>query len=63
MPSAAYGAAAGGPAAAGAAAGVERGTANRYLTYLCDQRIADRGVEHGRPGHPAYLYTLASAWS
>jgi response regulator of citrate/malate metabolism len=43
-------------------AGVERGTANRYLTYLCDQRIADRVAEHGRPGHPAYLYTLASAW-
>jgi response regulator of citrate/malate metabolism len=43
-------------------AGVERGTANRYLTYLCDQRIADRAPEHGRPGHPAYLYTLASAW-
>jgi response regulator of citrate/malate metabolism len=44
-------------------AGVERGTANRYLTYLCDQRIADRVAEHGRPGHPAYLYTLASAWA
>lgn len=44
-------------------AGVERGTANRYLTYLCDQRIADRVAEHGRPGHPAYLYTLAAAWA
>ena len=43
-------------------AGVERGTANRYLNYLCDQRIADRVPEHGRPGHPAYLYTLASIW-
>jgi response regulator of citrate/malate metabolism len=43
-------------------AGVERGTANRYLTYLCDQRIAERVPEHGRPGHPAYLYTLASIW-
>ena len=42
---------------------MERGTANRYLTYLCDQRIADRVAEHGRPGHPAYLYTLASAWA
>ena len=45
-----------------ARAGVERGTANRYLTYLCDQRIADRVPEHGRPGHPAYLYTLAAIW-
>ena len=44
-------------------AGVERGTANRYLTYLCDQRVADRVAEHGRPGHPAYLYTLAPAWA
>ena len=44
-------------------AGVERGTANRYLTYLCDQRIADRAAEHGRPGHPAYLSTLAAAWA
>lgn len=43
-------------------AGVERGTANRYLNYLFDQRIADRVPEHGRPGHPAYLYTLASIW-
>ncbi|MBV9446775.1 MAG: response regulator [Streptosporangiaceae bacterium] len=43
-------------------AGVERGTANRYLTYLCDQRIADRVPEHGRPGHPAYLYTLSPIW-
>ena len=24
--------------------------------------IADRVAEHGRPGHPAYLYTLAAAW-
>jgi response regulator of citrate/malate metabolism len=37
--------------------------ASRHLTYLCGQRIADRVVEHGRPGHPAYLYTLAAAWS
>ena len=44
-------------------AGVERGTANRYLTYLCDQRIADRVPEHGRPGHPAYLYTLSPIWT
>jgi response regulator of citrate/malate metabolism len=43
-------------------AGVERATANRYLNYLCDQRIADRVPEHGRPGHPAYLYTLAAIW-
>ncbi|HEX6524535.1 MAG TPA: response regulator [Streptosporangiaceae bacterium] len=44
-------------------AGVERGTANRYLTYLCDQRIAERVPEHGRPGHPAYLYTLSPIWA
>lgn len=43
-------------------AGVERGTANRYLTYLCDTLIADREPEHGRPGHPAFLYTLAAIW-
>ena len=43
-------------------AGVERGTANRYLGYLCEQGIAERAPEHGRPGHPAYLYTLASLW-
>jgi response regulator of citrate/malate metabolism len=43
-------------------AGVDRGTANRYLTYLCDQGIADRVAEHGRPGRPAYLYTVASTW-
>lgn len=41
---------------------VERGTANRYLTYLCAQGIAERVIEHGPPGHPAYLYTLAAAW-
>jgi response regulator of citrate/malate metabolism len=43
-------------------AGVERGTANRYLTYPCDTLIAEREAEHGRPGHPAFLYTLASIW-
>lgn len=42
---------------------VERGTANRYLTYLCDQGIAVRVPEHGRAGRPAYLYTLAPAWA
>jgi response regulator of citrate/malate metabolism len=42
---------------------VERGTANRYLTHLCEEGIAERVPEkHGRPGHPAYLYTLAAAW-
>lgn len=44
------------------AAGVDRGTANRYLTYACDQGIAVRVPEHGRPGRPAYLYRLASSW-
>jgi response regulator of citrate/malate metabolism len=44
------------------AASVDRGTANRYLTYLCDQGIAGRVPEHGRPGHPAYLYRLAPGW-
>lgn len=43
-------------------AGVARGTANRYLNYLCDQGIAVRVPVHGPPGHPAYLYTLASFW-
>lgn len=43
-------------------AGVERETANRYLIYLCDQGIADRTPEHGRPGRPAYLYTMAPFW-
>jgi response regulator of citrate/malate metabolism len=43
-------------------AGVERETANRYLIYLCDQGIADRAPEHGRPGRPAYLYTIAPSW-
>jgi len=43
-------------------AGVDRGTANRCLTYLRDQGIAERVPEHGRPGHPAYLYTLAPVW-
>jgi response regulator of citrate/malate metabolism len=41
---------------------VERGTANRYLNHLCDQGIAARVPEHGRPGHPAYLYTFAAIW-
>jgi response regulator of citrate/malate metabolism len=44
------------------AAGVDRGTANRYLTYMCEQGIAVRVPEHGHPGRPAYLYTLASSW-
>jgi response regulator of citrate/malate metabolism len=43
-------------------ADVERETANRYLIYLCDERVADRVPEHGHPGRPAYLYTLASIW-
>lgn len=43
-------------------AGVERETANRYLIYLCDQGTADRTPEHGRPGRPAYLYTMAPLW-
>lgn len=43
-------------------AGVDRGTANRYLNYLHDQRIAIRVPEHGLPGHPAFLYTLAPVW-
>jgi len=41
---------------------VERGTANRYLAYLREQGIAERVIEHGPPGHPAYLYTLAAGW-
>jgi len=41
---------------------VERATANRYLTELCTQGIAKRVPEHGRPGHPAYLYTLIPLW-
>jgi response regulator of citrate/malate metabolism len=41
---------------------VERVTANRYLTYLCDQGIAVRVPEHGHPGRPAYLYTLSPSW-
>jgi response regulator of citrate/malate metabolism len=41
---------------------VERGTANRYLIYLCGQGIAERVIDHGPPGHPAYLYTLAAGW-
>jgi response regulator of citrate/malate metabolism len=43
-------------------AGVERATANRYLTYLWHQCVAVRVPEHGRPGHPAYLYTLSPSW-
>jgi response regulator of citrate/malate metabolism len=42
--------------------GVDRGTANRYLNYLHDQGIAIRLPEHGVPGHPAFLYTLAPVW-
>lgn len=42
--------------------GVERGTANRCLIYLCEQGIVDRALEHGHRGHPAYLYTLARHW-
>jgi response regulator of citrate/malate metabolism len=44
-------------------AAVDRGTANRYLNYLHDQRIAIRVPEHGLPGHPAFLYTLAPIWN
>lgn len=43
-------------------AGVDRVTANRYLVWLCDQGVAVRFAEHGPPGRPAYLYTLAPAW-
>ncbi len=43
-------------------AAVDRATANRYLTYLCEQGIADRSPEHGKQGHPPYLYTLLAAW-
>jgi response regulator of citrate/malate metabolism len=44
-------------------AGVERVTANRYLTHLCEEGVAERVPEkHGCVGHPAYLYTLAAAW-
>lgn len=46
----------------GGRAGVDRGTANRYLNYLRDQGIAMRVTEHGPPGHPAFLYTLAPVW-
>ena len=46
----------------GGRAGVDRGTANRYLNYLRDQGIAKRVTEHGPPGHPAFLYTLAPVW-
>jgi response regulator of citrate/malate metabolism len=43
--------------------GIDRVTANRYLTYLCEEGIAERVPEHGRPGHPAFLYTLAPVWT
>lgn len=43
--------------------GVSRETANRYLTYLCDMGFAERSLEYGRAGHPAYLYTVASTWT
>jgi response regulator of citrate/malate metabolism len=46
-----------------ARSGLKRETANRYLIYLSDQGIAVRAPEHGRPGHPAYLYTLAAMWN
>jgi response regulator of citrate/malate metabolism len=43
--------------------GVQRSTANKYLTHLCDQGIAERVPDHGgHIGHPPYLYTLASVW-
>ena len=43
--------------------GVARETANRYLLYLHEQGIAVRVREHGRPGPPPYLYTLAPLWN
>lgn len=43
-------------------AGIDRGTANRYLLALCDRGIVVRFAQHGVPGHPAYLYTLAAPW-
>jgi len=46
-----------------ARSGLKRETANRYLIYLSDQGIAVRAPEHGHPGHPAYLYTLAAMWN
>jgi response regulator of citrate/malate metabolism len=42
---------------------VARETANRYLLYLHEQGIAVRVREHGRPGPPPYLYTLAPLWN
>jgi response regulator of citrate/malate metabolism len=42
---------------------VARETANRYLLYLHEQSIAARVREHGRPGPPPYLYTLAPLWN
>jgi response regulator of citrate/malate metabolism len=50
-------------AAIGEQAGIDRVTANRYLSYLCGEGIAERVPEHGRPGHPAFLYTLAPVWT
>jgi 2-polyprenyl-6-methoxyphenol hydroxylase-like FAD-dependent oxidoreductase len=33
------------------------------VTTMCEEGVAERVPEkHGRPGHPAYLYTLAAAW-
>jgi response regulator of citrate/malate metabolism len=42
---------------------VARETANRYLLYLHEQGIAFRVREHGHPGPPPYLYTLAPLWN
>jgi response regulator of citrate/malate metabolism len=43
-------------------AGVDRTTANRYLKYLCDEGIAERVPQHGRLGHPPFLYTMVPDW-
>jgi response regulator of citrate/malate metabolism len=43
--------------------GVARETANRYLLYLHEQGIAVRVREHGHPGPPPYLYSLAPLWN